>query len=59
MEGSVWTAGGCQSWYLDETGRNSTLWPETVRAFQRRVSHFVPSDNELVLPHHAPAAVPA
>ena len=59
MEGSVWTAGGCQSWYLDETGRNSTLWPETVRAFQRRVAHFVPTDNELVLPHRAPAAVPA
>ena len=42
MEGSVWTAGGCQSWYLDGTGRNSTLWPETVRAFQRRVAPLRP-----------------
>jgi cation diffusion facilitator CzcD-associated flavoprotein CzcO len=25
--GSVWTAGGCVSWYLDSSGRNSTLWP--------------------------------
>ncbi len=30
MEGSVWTAGGCASWYLDPTGRNSTLWPATT-----------------------------
>jgi len=27
MRGAVWTAGGCDSWYLDATGRNSTLWP--------------------------------
>jgi cation diffusion facilitator CzcD-associated flavoprotein CzcO len=59
MQGSVWTAGGCQSWYLDETGRNSTLWPQTVRAYQRRVSRFVPSDNELVLPHPARTPVAA
>ena len=59
MEGSVWTAGGCQSWYIDETGRNSTLWPGSVRAFQRRVARFVPADNELILPHRARTAVPA
>ena len=23
----VWSAGGCQSWYLDEHGRNTTIWP--------------------------------
>ncbi|GAA2041812.1 NAD(P)/FAD-dependent oxidoreductase [Catenulispora yoronensis] len=23
----VWSAGGCQSWYLDENGRNTTIWP--------------------------------
>jgi cation diffusion facilitator CzcD-associated flavoprotein CzcO len=27
MEGTVWTSGGCGSWYLDENGRNTTLWP--------------------------------
>jgi cation diffusion facilitator CzcD-associated flavoprotein CzcO len=59
MDGSVWTAGGCESWYLDDTGRNSTLWPQTVRAFQRRVSRFVPTDNELVLPRRVPEQVPA
>jgi cation diffusion facilitator CzcD-associated flavoprotein CzcO len=24
---AVWSAGGCQSWYLDENGVNRTLWP--------------------------------
>jgi cation diffusion facilitator CzcD-associated flavoprotein CzcO len=42
--GSVWTAGGCISWYVDKTGRNSTLWPGSVRAYQRRVAHFEPRD---------------
>lgn len=34
--GTVWTAGGCSSWYLDDTGRNSTLWPWSTYAFRRR-----------------------
>lgn len=28
MKRTVWTSGGCRSWYLDEQGRNSTLWPD-------------------------------
>jgi cation diffusion facilitator CzcD-associated flavoprotein CzcO len=59
MEGSVWTAGGCQSWYLDETGRNSTLWPQTVRRFERRLARFVPTDHRLELPRTAPGTPPA
>ena len=27
MRGTVWTEGGCASWYLDAHGRNTTLWP--------------------------------
>ena len=42
-EGTVWTAGGCASWYIDETGRNSTLWPRGVGAF-RRLSRLRPDD---------------
>lgn len=26
LERSVWNTGGCSSWYLDEHGRNRTLW---------------------------------
>jgi cation diffusion facilitator CzcD-associated flavoprotein CzcO len=40
MGNTVWTTGGCRSWYLDATGRNSTLWPGSVAAFRRRVRPF-------------------
>ena len=43
-EGSVWTAGGCLSWYTDVTGRNSALWPGSVRAYQQRLAGFDPTD---------------
>ncbi len=43
MEGTVWTAGGCQSWYLHpETGRTSTLWPGFTLGFRQRLSRFDP-----------------
>ena len=48
-EGSVWTAGGCVSWYLDRTGRNSTLWPGTVRSYQRRLARFEPSEYQVTV----------
>ncbi|MEP6568885.1 MAG: NAD(P)/FAD-dependent oxidoreductase [Acidobacteriota bacterium] len=44
MSGTVWTAGGCSSWYLDKTGRNSTLWPTDSWRFRRRVARFAPRE---------------
>jgi cation diffusion facilitator CzcD-associated flavoprotein CzcO len=44
MTGTVWTSGGCRSWYLDETGRNSTLWPDFTWRFRRRVARFEPAE---------------
>ncbi len=41
--GTVWVEGGCQSWYLDATGRNATVWPSFAHRFRRRLEHFVPS----------------
>lgn len=35
MQGTVWTSGGCSSWYLDHTGRNSTLWPGYTFSFRK------------------------
>jgi cation diffusion facilitator CzcD-associated flavoprotein CzcO len=35
MKSTVWATGGCQSWYLDRTGRNSTIWPKSVVSFQK------------------------
>ncbi len=57
-EGSVWTAGGCVSWYLDRTGRNSMLWPGSVRAYQRRLARFDPDDYRVQLPAPQPARQP-
>ena len=31
---TVWNAGGCKSWYLDENGRNTTIWPGFVAEYQ-------------------------
>ncbi|HSK96876.1 MAG TPA: NAD(P)/FAD-dependent oxidoreductase, partial [Euzebyales bacterium] len=44
MKGTVWTSGGCASWYLDATGRNSTLWPGYVTGFRLRLTRFRASD---------------
>ncbi|MCL7380773.1 NAD(P)/FAD-dependent oxidoreductase [Streptomyces sp. 35G-GA-8] len=35
MERTVWNTGGCTSWYLDEQGRNTTVWPGTTAEFRR------------------------
>ncbi len=35
-QGTVWTAGGCQSWYLDAHGNASTIWPDFTFRFRRR-----------------------
>jgi cation diffusion facilitator CzcD-associated flavoprotein CzcO len=36
LAGSVWNAGGCQSWYLDSNGRNGVWWPGfTWRLWQK------------------------
>lgn len=40
MQRMVWVAGGCRSWYLDATGRNSSLWPDFTFRFRQRVQHF-------------------
>jgi cation diffusion facilitator CzcD-associated flavoprotein CzcO len=47
LEGSVWTSGGCVSWYLDEHGRNSTIWPGSTWPYRRRTRRFDPGDYEL------------
>jgi cation diffusion facilitator CzcD-associated flavoprotein CzcO len=44
-EGTVWTAGGCQSWYLDESGRNVNIWPGTTFDFRRRTLRFDPASH--------------
>jgi cation diffusion facilitator CzcD-associated flavoprotein CzcO len=45
-EGAVWNT-GCASWYLDDTGRNATLWPDWTFRFRQRTAHFEPEAYEL------------
>ncbi len=40
MQGTVWDTGGCVSFYLDDTGRNATLWPDWTWRFRRRATRF-------------------
>ncbi|MFL5563442.1 MAG: flavin-containing monooxygenase [Gemmatimonadaceae bacterium] len=44
MRNTVWVAGHCMSWYLDRTGRNSSLWPDFTWRFRRRLKRFVHRD---------------
>jgi cation diffusion facilitator CzcD-associated flavoprotein CzcO len=47
---TVWNSGGCASWYLDEQGRNTTIWPDYTFRFRRRTKHFEPRDYEFTAP---------
>lgn len=42
---SVWLTGGCQSWYLDRNGHNSTLWPDFSWRFDELTRAFQPKDH--------------
>jgi cation diffusion facilitator CzcD-associated flavoprotein CzcO len=41
---TVWNRGGCQSWYLDSRGRNTTLWPTFTFTFMRQLARFTAAD---------------
>ncbi|MCP9958613.1 flavin-containing monooxygenase [Streptomyces sudanensis] len=56
MERTVWTSGGCDSWYLDARGRNTTLWPGTTAEFRRATRAVDPDEYEVV---RAPAKATA
>jgi len=57
MRGTVWVSGGCASWYLDATGRNSTLWPGYATGFRLRLRRLRPQ--ELTVPQRRRTVVPA
>lgn len=40
MKGTVWSNGGCQSWYQLPDGRIPTLWPGFTFEFRRRTRRF-------------------
>jgi cation diffusion facilitator CzcD-associated flavoprotein CzcO len=54
MKGTVWTEGGCASWYIDAKGRNTTLWPDHTFRFFQALRRFDPTEYEAT-----PASLPA
>ncbi len=40
LAGTVWNAGGCSSWYIDATGRNSAMWPTFTWRFRKLTRRF-------------------
>jgi hypothetical protein len=40
MRHTIWTTGGCASWYLDKHGNNTTLWPSFTFHFRRLTRRF-------------------
>jgi cation diffusion facilitator CzcD-associated flavoprotein CzcO len=46
LDEAVWSAGGCKSWYLDEFGKNRTLWPSFTFEYWMRTRKFEPGKYE-------------
>ncbi|OBG24379.1 4-hydroxyacetophenone monooxygenase [Mycolicibacterium celeriflavum] len=44
LSGTVWSTGGCQSWYLDEHGVNRTLWSGMTWQYWLATRKFDPSE---------------
>ncbi len=40
MKHTVWSTGGCASWYQDKHGNNTTLWPRFTFEFRRLTRRF-------------------
>ncbi len=55
MQGTVWNT-GCSSWYIDATGRNSTLWPDWTWRYRRRTARFDAASYRLDVDGGVPAA---
>jgi cation diffusion facilitator CzcD-associated flavoprotein CzcO len=50
--GTVWLDGGCSSWYLDQHGHNTTLWPDFTFRF-RRLTRRLDRENYVGIPASA------
>ncbi|MFE9572154.1 flavin-containing monooxygenase [Streptomyces sp. NPDC006692] len=48
MKRTVWNTGGCTSWYLDASGRNTTIWPGTTGEFRRATREVDLGEYEVV-----------
>jgi cation diffusion facilitator CzcD-associated flavoprotein CzcO len=58
MADTVWTAGGCASWYIDENGLNTTLWPGFTWRYLLRTRRFELADYLVHRRRPAPMVAP-
>ncbi len=49
LAGTVW-ATGCQSWFLNRQGRNTTIWPGLAATYRQQTRFVDPDDYERVQP---------
>ncbi|MFD5423931.1 flavin-containing monooxygenase [Streptomyces sp. NPDC127084] len=54
MRRTVWNTGGCTSWYLDASGRNTTIWPGTTGEFRRETREVDLAEYEVIRPPRTP-----
>ena len=59
MKRTVWSTGGCASWYIDAEGRNTTLWPDFTFNFTKRTKRFDGESYRLTPRRAAPVTVTA
>ncbi|MER6732931.1 flavin-containing monooxygenase [Streptomyces puniciscabiei] len=60
MKRTVWNTGGCTSWYLDASGRNTTIWPGTTAEFRRATRRVDLGEYEVIRkPDSKPAGAAA
>ncbi len=48
LDEAVWSAGGCKSWYLDQFGKNRTLWPSFTFEYWMRTRKFEPGKYQAI-----------
>ena len=59
LAGTVWNAGGCQSWYLDRQGRNTTLWPTFTFSYLKEMRSVDLTEYDVTRTAGSRKAVPA
>ncbi|MFD6455974.1 hypothetical protein ACFWF3_34855 [Nocardia sp. NPDC060220] len=48
LANSVWSTGGCSSWYTNDKGKVTNNWPGLMSEYRRRTRRVNPSDYRFV-----------
>lgn len=52
---TVWALGGCTSWYQDQSGEATVMWPGSMRSYRHLMASFEPDHHILQRPRRHPA----